>query len=963
VPGFKTFTGFNGIKIDSTTNVNQLTFQVDTSRMIHATLAGIRGRTPDYSLEAVYLDDPLRSGIFYYDNTDVTTADDTAMTLVGPGGVRWKRRITTPFINVLWFGAAGDGTAQDYQINKAIQWIVNNSNSPTTTVYFPAGTYNLNSPILMINFNGTTWSQCTVNLLGQASNKNTSRGLVSIRPNYADRPAIAMQQCKNCSIRNMSLVGTYTYGGSLNQIQVDTLALPGWDNGSCRTNTITPYCGIAIDFASDSTVYTNNSDMYPGMHQYNIPGMNRAGSTVVDISDVSIGNFWVAAVITPSNQQNGDIIHFNNINVGSNAVGIAVGQAQSKDVRITGFMSWANIHTVFDNLTFGIRHGDGGGAIQVDGGNIAGNSYQLCYFYSRSFKSSFSHIYAEGLFKIGINLGIEAKFDNCDLNFATIATGLPYPDFFFNGDATFQSCQLRCYGYSTLPLILSGVGARFTAGDMNVAPIISNVNVAAGQTKPIFDGVNEYYGNAQIGPPFAGVLNTNNINSTFGSPLYPGKVTYIKSNGNEYTFTYNGDFERHMSLFPFQLKVNKSNWTAKFYAGSFDINFIRPGDMIVTDGLASYQEGLPMEAYPIGIVDSVNYTNDTVYLKNVAVGVNDGNSTNLYTCFTMNTSDQFVGNVAPGDTKITGVRMAGGGYPSFPTGTRLDAPMFYTGAFVKSCGHDTIYMSYNSLSADSAITNFHFMNGYPRIDMRSPAVPESSVNLASQNPLYGQSHFYYKPVSPQNQNPLSNYDQEEYFIPNAIYNGDTSVVKLKYTPLFSRSRGRAVPVGTTGQALSSNFQYGYIQRVNIDSLSNGYPHMTINDGTKTWSLANKADLSPTSQVTVNGVSNAGSTLAGFVALPNDTAFRIGGWLNITAYTSGNVVFAVSFTDETNTARTINLTPVGGSSSNVTATGYYLYPTVTIRAKGGTMVSTSITNSGGSFTATYNAGSTVTLIKN
>lgn len=51
-------------------------------------------------------------GVFYYDPSDTTSADNDGTVLVGSGGKRYKRKYTGPLIPN-WFGAVGDGVAID----------------------------------------------------------------------------------------------------------------------------------------------------------------------------------------------------------------------------------------------------------------------------------------------------------------------------------------------------------------------------------------------------------------------------------------------------------------------------------------------------------------------------------------------------------------------------------------------------------------------------------------------------------------------------------------------------------------------------------------------------------------------------------------------------------------------------------------------------------------------------------
>ncbi len=105
-------------------------------------------------------------GIFYWDPTS-SAADDGGLVIepnnhIGNG--RWLRMVTSPGVNVRWFGAKGDGIAIDTQaIRHAIE-------SQTQTgkrgiVFFPSGTYAVHDTL--------TITQSTITLQGEGANASS----------------------------------------------------------------------------------------------------------------------------------------------------------------------------------------------------------------------------------------------------------------------------------------------------------------------------------------------------------------------------------------------------------------------------------------------------------------------------------------------------------------------------------------------------------------------------------------------------------------------------------------------------------------------------------------------------------------------------------------------------------------------------------------------------------------------
>lgn len=91
------------------------------SRTPYLTISQLRAGEAD---NAVYVNvtEGGRSGIFVYDASDVTSADDTSM-ILRSGAKRYVRLMYDNNINPRWFGALGNGTANDtYRMQLAFNW-------------------------------------------------------------------------------------------------------------------------------------------------------------------------------------------------------------------------------------------------------------------------------------------------------------------------------------------------------------------------------------------------------------------------------------------------------------------------------------------------------------------------------------------------------------------------------------------------------------------------------------------------------------------------------------------------------------------------------------------------------------------------------------------------------------------------------------------------------------------------
>lgn len=109
---------------------------------VNSTVAGLRS-TPKAYANVLYQTTDFGGGQWYYDDTDTTSVDNTGTILLSAFGGRFKR-IYTGNINIVWFGAVGDGATDnaDVFINTGIY-----AASINKDIYIPAGTFNIKKQI------------------------------------------------------------------------------------------------------------------------------------------------------------------------------------------------------------------------------------------------------------------------------------------------------------------------------------------------------------------------------------------------------------------------------------------------------------------------------------------------------------------------------------------------------------------------------------------------------------------------------------------------------------------------------------------------------------------------------------------------------------------------------------------------------------------------------------------------
>jgi len=767
------------------------------TRFSVSALRASRLAAPDARVYYVSGADAGRDGLFRADPRDRTSADDSAMILVTASGLRLKRIVDGRSLDVRWFGALGDAGTDDWAaIQKGIDYVLANDHAPRT-LYFPAATYHISRPLLIARFTGQGYRQASITLEGPVNAKDLSTGGAVIAPRFANSFAIGVQLGKGVQIRDLIIRGMFHFPDRLNAIQIDTLAFNEWTDGNARLGPVSPYAGIAIDPFSDPAAYASEKDMYPGLRQYYVPGLSRSGSTAVQITGCSITDFVVGVMITPSNQQNGELIDVLDCDISNNKVAYAMGQAQSKECHVDRLKVWGATHTVFDNVTFGIRHGDGGGVPMVDGVNIAGNVKQLTNIAAQSFSGVFRNVYAEGLFRLGYAGGnASLSFEDCQIDFATQGPGIPYPDFYLAGSGTsFHGCILRTYmGDKGYRLVLAGNSDTYEGGTMNEPPVTANLNDCGLCPTPLFRNVIMYYAGGVLGSSNYGVtINTHAhgpLNALGIDPVYYGN-TYLFTDpwqGMDLLtkYTYNSGYERTVALTGTAvLHVDKRDWTGWFrLTNPADSALLQTGDIVLTTGLP-YQDqfsGMLATTYPVGFIRRIGH--DTVWLRNLAYGMREGMRLPLWSDYYVIALAPFTGDIDAGSNTITHVQ---GRFPA--PGERPDMPMLPPGTYVTAA--DPAAKTVRLSAANKTGKSFRdetFINGYPTVEMHS--CYDLPTLIRQHKTVIGGATFYlhalkdarnHEPSMLLNGQVIAGFRNE-----NTVIDGDTTWHPLRFQPLSSR---------------------------------------------------------------------------------------------------------------------------------------------------------------------------------
>jgi hypothetical protein len=476
--------------------------------------------------------------------------------------------LRTGVLSVKDYGAKGDGKTDDTQAIQAACDLCIQNPQICSTVRFPVGNYRTSKPIILQNLKNGQYRFFTVRLLGDLSNKAGSNDYLSrITCDYKNGFGLGIQLGRSIEIKNLTILGKYSFPYSVNNQNIATLKFSDWLDPTITDSRNHPYAGIVID-------------PYSGVG-------GSGGSSDVSISHCAIKQWMVGICLSPNPQTlNDEMINILEDNIEACRVAIAIGQDQSKTVNIKGLKVWASVHTVLDGLNYG--RGTGGGSVFCENWNIAGNVNQLFNLITDRFPLSARDIYSESLFKIGsVGCGTGSSFINFQIDFLS-GPGMPAADYILLGCANFLGGMLRYYdGSRTHRLNLSNFRGMLRDMTLNNAPLTIGLYGMVKYPTPVFDNVYLYYSG-----------------------------TMLKTNAD--TLILSGISSQ-------SLKVDRKKWTASLSSP----NKVNPGDYILGSPRSTtrkYFDNPLISCNTIQIGRVVSVSGDRVELDDVGLNVVPGDS-------------------------------------------------------------------------------------------------------------------------------------------------------------------------------------------------------------------------------------------------------------------------------------------------------------------------------------------------
>lgn len=138
-------------------------------------------------------------------------------------------------------------------------------------------------------------------------------------------------------------------------------------------------------------------------------------------------------------------------------------------------------------------------------------------------------------------------------------------------------------------------------------------------------------------------------------------------------------------------------------------------------------------------------------------------------------------------------------------------------------------------------------------------------------------------------------------------------------------------------------------------------HFYISIGSTRFQLDRQTAANPTVVAFSDLTGQTGAvTVCTFTDTGSGGVYRCGGYVAITAVTLDVIQFQVTWTDETNTARTYTIVPVGGTT--LSATGVFAFPDVQVKVKPSTAVTVQVALTTGTGSIAFDCGATIEKVR-
>jgi hypothetical protein len=349
-----------GLTITTDSTARGITIEADTSLLATVNDIDVITLADSAELKAytgiargVVLRQQGREGLFT--RTTTSRAHDGYMVFEDAAGRKWVRITEDDVLNVKWFGAIGNGVADDYYaIQRAIDYTIY-EDTTIKKVFIPSGNYLVSRTIHM----GYGSAYSSISLVGDGT--PTFRGEqqyngATITVNFSNAPALNIQGARNSAVDNITFIGLNEITGYLTDTSASNIS--NWIYSGLDTigdNRYTPYAAITVDAYAGSAP----TPAYPNVLFPTYTGIStqysKLSSSQVKIRNVHIYKFTAGIVVKPNADNNGDFVQIEKAIIERVAYGISIGNSQARNTRISD--SYIDAHTCITNSKHGAQIG------------------------------------------------------------------------------------------------------------------------------------------------------------------------------------------------------------------------------------------------------------------------------------------------------------------------------------------------------------------------------------------------------------------------------------------------------------------------------------------------------------------------------------------------------------------------------------------------------------------------------
>lgn len=629
----------------------------------------------------------------------------------------------TDVFSAMWYGAVGDGATDDIAaLQRASDMAIANTNTLTRNFYVPSKPYKITKPWIFYNWNGTTYDQMYLNVIGgKRVGMSTLKGIPRIIAPFSDKFIVGLQNATSGSFEGFSVEGPFVYNPPDGNTFVNT-TFASASGGTVRTNHLSPSACICID------PFTNGQqpaagDGYPGMDgqagSFNwYRGNNsNSGTTHFLIKGCSLQGEAVGVMYTPNGfTQQGEDCRIEDCEMRYVESGLAYGQAQSDNCSAARIRMWYSIWTVVDNQKYGAT----GGYASLSDFNIAGNVNTL--FNLKTGKGfTINNFYAESFFTFGqVNVGFgSAVFTGCNFDFNQAIVSQPQYHLNTCSNLIFYGCRFRYFDdqYNKRMRIYQPVNLQFIGGFLDAPPYVisessnqhhsvSYENVQVG-TNAILGMKNDSYyyeAGATVIIPWGKFKIQNTVGQDVGGPVNP-------------TIYYNYDvtsFDRSFANIATGVTITPDGSRNASFTSSF--NYLLQINDICIDSITGNV---------LGRISNIVGT--TITISEIPINITTGSYT-IQHVYYLTHLNMFIGDINS-STSITNVCPLNYGFlNTFAAGFRFDHPAFPKGTSIVSYNSGTQVLTMSAAATKTAVRQ-NFLNGNPEVQITSITAPgAASIN-------------------------------------------------------------------------------------------------------------------------------------------------------------------------------------------------------------------------------------------